>query len=114
LLDADARLRAAITERQDLVAEKNRIGKEIGAVAGQIKKATPDARAELEKKMAELQRRPHELKAREAELEKLIAELEPLRDRLWLEVPQPADPDVPVGASAEDNVEIRRWNPSWF
>ena len=29
-------------------------------------------------------------------------------------VPLPADPDVPVGKGAEDNVELRRWNPAWF
>ena len=29
-------------------------------------------------------------------------------------MPQPADEDVPVGADADDNVEVRRWNPDWF
>jgi seryl-tRNA synthetase len=114
LLDVDTKLRAAITERQDLVAEQNRIGKEIGALAGQLKKADGAAKDELQKKMAELQQRPTAIKARAVELDKIVAELEPKRDQLLLQIPQPADPDVPVGQSADDNVEIRRWNPSWF
>ncbi len=29
-------------------------------------------------------------------------------------MPLPPDPDVPVGQSAEDNKEVRRWNPAWY
>lgn len=115
LLDLDCQLRAFQTELQDLVAEKNRIGKEIGQMAGRMKKAADDAeRAELQARMKALQQRPTEIKAREAELSAHIAELEPQRDAIWLRVPQPADDDVPVGKSAQDNVELRRWNPDWF
>lgn len=114
LLAVDAQLRAAMTELQEITAEKNRIGKEIGPLAGQLKKATGPEKEALQKKMTELQAKPAAMKTREAELAKLQQELEARRDALWLQVPQPADPDVPVGTSAEDNVEIRRWNPSWF
>ena len=38
LLEADARLRELMTRQQDLVAEKNKIGKEIGKLAGRLKK----------------------------------------------------------------------------
>ena len=114
LLDLDARLREAQTELQNLAAEKNRISKEIGTLAGRLKKAADAEKAALGEQMQALQARPSAIKQRESELAALIAELELRRDALWLRVPQPADPDVPVGASAEDNVEIRRWNPSWF
>ncbi|MEM1097897.1 MAG: serine--tRNA ligase, partial [Planctomycetota bacterium] len=33
---------------------------------------------------------------------------------LWLEMPQPADADVPVGKSAEENVELRRWSSAGY
>ncbi len=114
LLELDAQLRAALTERENLTAEKNRIGKEIGQLAGRLKKAQGDEKTALQEQMQTLQRRPSEIKEREQQLQQVIADLEPRRDALWLALPQPADPDVPVGAGAEDNVEIRRWSPDWF
>lgn len=114
LLDVDARLRAAISEREQLTAEKNRIGKEIGQLAGQIKKAAEDQKAALQAQMQRLQARPTQIKQREAELAALVAELEPKRDALWVRVPLPPDPSAPVGQSADDNVEISRWSPPWF
>ncbi|MEM1109461.1 MAG: serine--tRNA ligase [Planctomycetota bacterium] len=112
LLSLDEEVRALQTKQQQLAAEKNAIGKEIGQVAGQLKKAEGDAKAELKQRMAELQARPNEIKAAESEAADELAELEAKRDELWLLIPQPADDDVPVGKSAEDNVELRRWNPS--
>ncbi len=114
LLAVDGDLRALITRQQELVAEKNRIGKEIGQVAGQISKATGDAKAALQAQMKALQARPNEIKAEEATLVDKVRELEASRDAMWLDIPQPADPDVPVGKSAADNVEISRWSPPGF
>ncbi len=114
LLELDEKLRAAITEQQELTAEKNRIGKEIGQIAGRMKKADGDEKARLQEQMKQLQQRPSAIKQREQELSDLIAELEPKRDALWIEIPQPADADVPVGRSADDNVQLRTWNPDWF
>ena len=114
LVDVDTRLRQAQTEREQLTAEKNKIGKEIGALAGRIKKAPDAEKAALSAQMQALQQRPNAIKAREAELGDIITQLEPQRDALWAQVPQPADDDVPVGASSEDNKELRQWKPSWF
>ncbi len=114
LLDLDERLRAATTRRQELVAQKNRIGKEIGQVAGRLKMADADERLSLQHEMQRLQQGPAALKLEEAELAELIARVEPQRNALWLQVPQPADPNVPRGTSADDNVEIRRWNTPTF
>ena len=114
LLELDERLRAAMTRQQELTAEKNKIGKQIGQIAGRMKKAEGDEKAKLQAEMQALQARPNALKAEEQQLADTIAELEPQRDALWLEVPQPADDDVPRGASADDNVELRRWNPEGF
>ncbi len=114
LLEADTLLRAAQTELQELTAEKNRIGKEIGQLAGQLKKATPDQREAMQEAMKQLQARPTAIKEREAALAQQVRTLEAQRQALWLAVPQPADVEVPVGRSAADNVELRRWSPTWF
>ena len=114
LLDLDAKLRATQTEREQLTAEKNKIGKEIGALAGKLKKASDAEKAALQAQMQALQDRPNVIKKREAELAAIEAELQPQRNAIWLHVPQPADADVPVGKGSEDNVEIRKWSPKWF
>ncbi len=114
LLTVDAELRPLITQREQLTAEQNQIGKQIGQVAGQMKKADPDQKAQLQAQMKELQAKPNEIKKQIAELAGQASELEAKRDQLWLSIPQPADPDVPVGESADDNIEISTWHPDWF
>lgn len=114
LLEVDEALRKAMTEQQELAAEKNRIGKQIGQVASQLKKASDEEKPTLQEQMQTLQRRPAEIKEREGELAELVRQLEAQRDGQWLQIPQPADDDVPVGSSAEDNVELRRWSPEGF
>lgn len=111
LLSLDEQVRALQTQQQQLAAEKNAIGKEIGQVAGQMKKADADTKAKLQQRMAELQARPNEIKTTEAQVTQQLADLEAQRDDLWLLIPQPADDDVPVGKSADDNVELGRWSP---
>ena len=114
LLACDKRLRAALTEREQLGAEKNRIGKQIGALAGRISKAEAGQRPALETEMRQLRQRPSEIKQRELELTQQVKDLQADRDELWLRLPQPANATVPVGQSEQDNVELRRWNPAWF
>ncbi|MBI1338360.1 MAG: serine--tRNA ligase [Phycisphaera sp.] len=114
LLELDSKLRATQTELEQLTAEKNKIGKEIGMLAGKLKKAQGDEKSALEAQMKSLQARPNEIKELEQKLSATVAQLEPQRDAIWLTIPQPPDPDVPVGKSADDNVELRRWNPQWF
>ncbi len=114
LVAVDTQLRALLAEREQLAAEKNQIGKQIGQLAGRMKKAAPQDKAELAEQMKQLQQRPSRIKQREAELDDQIKQVEPQRDALWLEVPLPPDDDVPRGESAEDNSEIRRWNPPSF
>ncbi|MEM9418966.1 MAG: serine--tRNA ligase [Planctomycetota bacterium] len=111
LLSLDEEVRALQTQLQQLTAEKNAIGKEIGQIAGRMKKAEGDDKAALQQRMAELQARPNEIKATEAELGDKLTALEAHREEQWLLIPQPADDDVPVGKSADDNIELRRWNP---
>ena len=118
LLALDAQRRAALTEMENLRAEQRRIEKDsgplIGKLSGAIKKAEGDEKAKLEAELAELRTKPMALKGQITALEGTIAELEPRINAILLTVPLPADDDVPVGGGSEDNVEIRKWNPSWF
>lgn len=114
LLAVDAELRPLITQREQLTAEQNQIGKQIGQLAGKLKKADAEERESLQQQMQELKARPDQIKQEVAALAEQTTELESKREALWLRIPQPADPDVPVGQSADDNVQLSTWNPDWF
>lgn len=114
LLAVDAQLRAAQHERELLTAEKNKHGKAMGPLMGQMKKAEGDDKAALEAKVESLRADLASIKDKEHDIAARCAELEPQRDALWLEVPQPADADVPQGKSADDNVELSIWHPESF
>lgn len=118
ILELDALRRAALAEQEALRAEQKRLEKEsgpqIGKLMGRLKTAQPAEKGGLEQELAGLRDRPTRLKARVQEHEARVAELEPLLNALLLVVPQPPDPDVPVGSSADDNVELRRWSPPGF
>ena len=99
LLGLDRTRREAIAGAEAALAERNAASKEVGAA----KAAGEDAEFErlrtlVAEKKDEVARLEDEAKAAEAAL----------RDRL-LELPNLPDPDVPDGASEEDNVELRRW-----
>jgi seryl-tRNA synthetase len=114
LLEADAALRAAMTRQQELTGEKNRLGKEIGRLVVQMKRASEVERPSMEEQIAPLRRRAGEIAPEAGEFVERVRALEAARNALWLRVPQPADPDVPVGAGADDNVELRAWNPAGY
>lgn len=94
LLDVDSRLSAANRRLQEIATEKNRLGKSIQGLDGQAKQAAIEQLAQM--------------KRQQADLERQIKELMPIYDALLLEVPQPGDPDVPVGKDDTENLEIRR------
>jgi seryl-tRNA synthetase len=114
LLATDTQLRQAMHDREQLTAEKNRIGKEIGQLAGRLKKASDDEKSALAGQLKQLQLRPTEIKAQEQQLQGQVQELEIQRDQQWMLIPQPADTDVPVGKSADENVPGEHWKPDWF
>jgi seryl-tRNA synthetase len=118
LIELDEARRSLRHEQQELRAKQNALAKEvgpkIGQLSGKLKKASEDERAALEAEIAELKSAPARLKADLQAFDARIAEIEPEFQALLLAVPLPPDPDVPVGASSDDNVEISRWNPAWF
>jgi seryl-tRNA synthetase len=94
LLEIDSRLKDAKAALQEIAAEKNRLGRSVPKLTG----------SERTTALARLA----ELKPQEEKLEEEIKALQPEFDALLLEVPQPADPDVPVGKDDTENVEVRR------
>ena len=115
ILELDAARRKAVGSQEQLRAEQNKLSKqsgpEIGKLMGQLKKAPEGERGAIEAKIAELKARPSELAKQVTDLGKEIESLDQDLRALLMEVPLPADPDVPVGASSDDNVELSRWDP---
>ena len=85
------------TRTQDLQAARNTLSKQIG----QLKGKGEDTAAV----MAEVARLKSDLEANEVRLDTLLKEMEAFIST----IPNLPQEDVPVGASAEDNVEIHRW-----
>jgi seryl-tRNA synthetase len=94
LLETDKKLRDRKKQLQDIVTEKNRIGKSIPTLSGDEKQAA----------LAQLS----DLKQREAEYDENIRNLQPEFDGLMMLVAQPTDEDVPLGKDDTENVEIRK------
>ena len=85
------------TRTQDLQAARNTLSKQIGQLKGKGEDTAPV--------MAEVAKLKSDLEANEARLDALLKEMEAFVST----IPNLPQEDVPVGASAEDNVEIHRW-----
>src|SRR6185295_18296973 len=100
-LAVDARRRQLQGEADGLRAERNTASKSIGeAIKAGAKPDGPE--------VAELRRRSTEVSDRLTAIETELAEREAEVDDLLLRIPNPAEPDVPVGGE-EANVTIRTW-----
>jgi len=95
LLAIDAELLDIRKKLQDIVTEKNRIGKDIPKLA-------PDQKKEA---LATLST----LKEQEAGFNEQAKNLQPDFDALMGQVAQPPAPEVPVGEDDTENVELRTW-----
>ncbi|HWP39520.1 MAG TPA: serine--tRNA ligase [Tepidisphaeraceae bacterium] len=96
VLDVDARCLAAQQEYERLRAEQNEASKQIG------KLKDPAAKQQAIAKVASLKA---QVKQAEERWQSAEAQLLPL----LLQMPQPPDPDVPVGKDETENIELRRW-----
>jgi len=97
LLAVDSDRRRLLREVEDLKAERNRASEAIG----QAKRRGDDASAE----MARMREVGERIKALDAELKTRDEEIE----RQLVLIPNLPHSSVPVGDSAADNVEVRRW-----
>jgi seryl-tRNA synthetase len=95
--ELDARRRKAITEAENLKAKRNRASEQIA----QLKKNKQDATGLIE----ETKTLREQIQEQEKVAEQLDAELR----GLLVGIPNVPHPSVPVGSTAEDNKEVRRW-----
>ena len=103
-IDYDARLRAAITEANDLRASRNALSKKVGMLMGQAKK-DPSKLEEAESVKAQVKAQADSL----AELEAMESELEEKLRAVMMRIPQMIDPSVPIGPDDSYNVEVQRF-----
>ena len=104
VIELDTKLRAAITEANDLRASRNALSKQIGALMGQAKK-DPSKLEEAEAVKAQVKAQADRL----AELEAQESELEEKVRSIMLRIPQMIDPSVPIGPDDSHNVEAERF-----
>src|SRR3974390_1165255 len=93
----DTERRQAITEVETLKAQRNKASENIA----RLKKSGQDATAQMEETKA--------LRERIQNLEKGATDLEERLRQLLAGIPTLPGDSVPVGKSADDNVEVRRW-----
>src|SRR5689334_22948612 len=93
----DERRRQLITQSEGLKAQRNRASEEIA----KLKKAGQDATAQMEQTKA--------LRIQGDELEKQAAEIDQELRTMLAGIPNVPHESVPVGRSADDNQEVRKW-----
>jgi len=95
--DVDRRRRHAITEAETMKAQRNKASEDIS----KLKKSGQDAGAAI----AETKDLREQIQARE----KVAADLDARLQEILSGIPNMPHESVPVGHSAEENVEVRRW-----
>ncbi len=95
--EVDTQRRQAITEAETSKAQRNKASEEIA----KLKKAGQDATTAIAQ--------TKELRERISELEKTAGELDARLRDILAGIPNLPHASVPVGHSADDNVEVRRW-----
>ena len=95
--EVDTRRRQAITEAETSKAQRNKASEEIA----KLKKTGQDASTAMAQ--------TKELREKISELEKAASELDVRLRDILTGIPNLPHSSVPVGHSADDNVEVRRW-----
>src|ERR1700756_198850 len=95
--DVDTHRRQAITEAETSKAQRNKASEEIA----KLKKSGQDASAAMAQTKA--------LRERISELERTASDLDARLREILAGIPNLPHASVPVGHSADDNVEVRRW-----
>jgi len=95
--EVDAQRRQAITEAETSKAQRNKASEEIA----KLKKAGQDATAAMAQ--------TKELREKISTLEKTASDLAAQLREILVGIPNLPHASVPVGKSAEENVEVRRW-----
>src|SRR3989339_284064 len=102
ILQLDEQRRGFISKTEELKAKKNQVSAEIP----KLKKAGQDTSAIFE----EMKKVGDEI----TQLDSQLKEIEEKIENILRHTPNLAHASVPVGKSAEENVEVRRWLPEGF
>jgi seryl-tRNA synthetase len=102
ILELDRKRRELIIEGDELKAKRNQVSSQVPA----MKKAGQDVTAVF----TEMKRVSDQITEIDTQLRKIEDEIK----EILMYVPNIPHPSVPVGKSAEDNVEVRRWLPEGF
>ena len=102
VLHLDKQRREILVVSEELKAKRNHVSQEIG----KLKKAGQDASAII----AEMKNVSDKITEYDSKLSSVEAEL----NDLLMYIPNLPHSSVPIGKSAEDNVEVRRWLPDGF
>ena len=100
-LELDTDRRRLLAETEAFKAQRNDASKQIGA-------AIQSGSAADGEEVAQLKRTSTEAGEKIKQLDASLAEVEADLDQLLLRIPNPADPDVPIGGE-EANVTVRTW-----
>ena len=102
ILELDEKRRTYIAQVEDLKAQRNAASQQIG----QVKKSGGDATEQIN----EMKRVGDMI----ADLDTQLGEVEEKLHNLLIWIPNLPHESVPVGKSAEENVEVRQWLPDGF
>ena len=97
VLELDTAIRAAVTERDNLNAERNRVSKELGQARSQGQEVSEESRAQM-----------REIGDRADKLNETSKELGERMSELMLTLPNLPQSDVPVGSDESGSVVIRQ------
>ena len=101
LLRLDTRWRQASTQGDELRSRRNRVSRDVGQARSSGKEPSPQVIEEMRQVGDEIHRLEMEAQEREQQINAILMAL-----------PNLPLPDVPLGESEEDNVEVRRWGES--
>ena len=107
ILDLDQKQREIETQRSQLSARGNEIGKTIGQ---KIRTGSDPKGAEI----AALKEEGNSIKAQLGELEPQEKDLKAQIETLLLQLPNLPDESTPVGKDETENVEVRRWGEEYI
>jgi len=107
ILDLAQQQRDLESQRSELQARSNAIGKEVGQ---KIKGGADPKGAEV----AALREEGNQLKGQVSEIESTEREIRAKLEEILLTLPNLPDESTPVGKTEEENVEIRRWGDDYL
>ena len=107
ILELDEKQRQLETERSQLQARSNQVGKQVGE---KIKSGSDPKGAEIQA----LKEEGNQVKAKLSELEPKEKELKAKIEALLLPIPNLPSESTPIGKSEAENIEVKRWGDEYI